>query len=665
MSNSVKKEIVSASPHTNQETYERLWYFIMFLAMGVGTYSRLKGIGKWPLAVDEYFMAKSVRTIVEYGVPKFECGGYYFRGVLYQYIAAPFFLFCSRDEFFLRIIPAIFNILAIPPIYWLGKRLSGVTTACLCVSLFALSLWEIEFSRFGRMYAPFQTIFLWYVFFLYRVIIEGDDHSKKWMYLLSFMSIFVYEGHIFLVMLNFFPFLLKRKDMRLADLLISIAVFLFTVMYHFDFKPTGVMPLLPNDVPIEKDTASSIPLPFFLFQTISSNPIWMGLSLFPILLTVYGTYGLVASKDLDRRTKICICALIFLSLFNLFGLIIGLSSIFILLNILYRNSIDKKLLKRCIVILCFNFIFWILYGLTTEEWKLFFGKTQIVPSWKIIVVLFKYPDVFWQIIYPWKEVIPRTGIISAVIISIGVLATFKRPFDQCKAFRFLVSLLFILCLMIGTINMYYRLSRYTFFLYPIIVLLFTESMNSLIRSVAGTSRKSLVLLLAFTFIYLSYSEDYSLSHMINIDSKEVNFRMNMYPKLGGHYYRRMDYRTPAQTINQHLQDDDIVISTLGPPDYYLNRLDYYYCDYREHDFSSISACSGKRERWSNAKLIYKEDSLWSILDNQHSTIWLIAQAEKAYYRPTISRKILKKYSKDVFGKSMDGMINVYKISRSR
>ncbi|MFX0195013.1 MAG: hypothetical protein ACFFCW_02730 [Candidatus Hodarchaeota archaeon] len=97
--------------------------------------------------------------------------------------------------------------------------------------------------------------------------------------------------------------------------------------------------------------------------------------------------------------------------------------------------------------------------------------------------------------------------------------------------------------------------------------------------------------------------------------------MSYYLDTAEHYYLRMDHRTPAQIINEYLQNGDIVISTLGRTDYYLNRLDYYYCDYREHDFSSISACSGKMERWSNAKLIFMEDALWDILENHPSTVW--------------------------------------------
>lgn len=154
--------------------------------------------------------------------------------------------------------------------------------------------------------------------------------------------------------------------------------------------------------------------------------------------------------------------------------------------------------------------------------------------------------------------------------------------------------------MVGAINTPYRLTRYTFLLHPVIILLLTESMSRWAKLIAGNTRKSHGLLLAFISIYLIYSEDFSLYHMKNIDSKEVNSRMHYDLNMTEHYYLRMDYRTPAGIINEHLQDNNIVISTLGPTEYSLNRLDYFYLDYRAHDFLTITTCAGTRELWSNA-----------------------------------------------------------------
>lgn len=141
---------------------------------------------------------------------------------------------------------------------------------------------------------------------------DDNDHSTKWMYHLSFVSIFIYAGCIFLVVLNFLPFILRCKNIRVADLLISIAVLLFTAIYYIDFRPAEIMPSFPNGISIPTLDTGPILIPFILFCTISSNPIWMVLLAVPVSLTVCGAYKLAQSKDSDTISRICLCTLIFL-----------------------------------------------------------------------------------------------------------------------------------------------------------------------------------------------------------------------------------------------------------------------------------------------------------------------------------------------------------------
>ena len=52
------------SMNYNFEDRKRIVFFInVLLTVLAGLYFRLKGLGKWPLAVDEYYIAQSVRNI--------------------------------------------------------------------------------------------------------------------------------------------------------------------------------------------------------------------------------------------------------------------------------------------------------------------------------------------------------------------------------------------------------------------------------------------------------------------------------------------------------------------------------------------------------------------------------------------------------------------------
>src|SRR5919108_3006131 len=192
-------------------------YVMVGLALAVGIYFRLKGLGKSPFGIDEYYIASSVRNILEHGLPQFDCGGYYTRGLLLQYLAAPLFKYGSNDELYFRLITVISNLLTIPALYLLGKRIASRAAACFVVVLFSVSIWETEMARFARMYAPFQMLFAWYLYFLYKALFLKDAKARRWMYWISLISIFVFEGAIFLVILNFIPLVVDIKKIRLSE----------------------------------------------------------------------------------------------------------------------------------------------------------------------------------------------------------------------------------------------------------------------------------------------------------------------------------------------------------------------------------------------------------------------------------------------------------------
>ena len=70
---------------------------IVGIALSFGLYARFKGLSIWPLASDEYHTVKSISFILESGFPEFPCGGYYTRGLMYQYLLAGIGSFSSLD----------------------------------------------------------------------------------------------------------------------------------------------------------------------------------------------------------------------------------------------------------------------------------------------------------------------------------------------------------------------------------------------------------------------------------------------------------------------------------------------------------------------------------------------------------------------------------------
>src|SRR3989339_299228 len=125
------------------------YWIVISIAVLSGAFVRIKGLGTWPLALDEYYIIQSAENILKYGLPQFENGGYYVRGILMQYMIAPLLAMGVKAELAGRIFPLISNLLAIPALYLISKKVGNQLIATIAVVIFSFSIWEIEFARFA------------------------------------------------------------------------------------------------------------------------------------------------------------------------------------------------------------------------------------------------------------------------------------------------------------------------------------------------------------------------------------------------------------------------------------------------------------------------------------------------------------------------------------
>ena len=131
--------------------------------------------------------------------------------------------------------------------------------------------------------------------------------------------------------------------------------------------------------------------------------------------------------------------------------------------------------------------------------------------------------------------------------------------------------------------------------------------------------------LIFTFFIISM--DFNFYHLFNIDKQDVNYRMIYDNNFKKHLYRRWDIKTPTEYVKKNLDDNDLIMINENSMEYYLPRVDYFNFDYKHHAFVALSVEYGKKERWSNAKLIYKNDDLINFIENRQTTIWYLVFPE--------------------------------------
>jgi hypothetical protein len=609
--------------------FEWIAYALVAVAVIIGIVVRFKGLGRWPFTDDEFYIAQSINFILDKGLPAFESGGYYTRGLLYQYVGAGFLTLFSNAEFWLRAIPATFNLVSIPALFWLGRRIGGKAVACAVVILFMLSIWEIEFSRFARMYSIFQAVFLWYLVALYKVLIDEDRSCEKWMYVLSAAAPLIYEGAIILALLNFLPFIYRdREKGDLNRILIPVLIFVSTYLFlSYDFRRMGLNDHLPEEMAATLESGGGkLFLPVFMLPLAFAKPSWTVFFMAVLVVNIWSVHRILSSEA-DYRTKTAFLLVIASALLHHFGLMAGFA---VVLVSLYYGRLEfswRETRLPLLIAVGASFGYWILFGVTTTHWHPLFPQLSDPGIRKYAFLLFNYPKVYSQMIWPWLKVMPVLSFTLGVVVTGAFVKSVAERRKENAGYLFLFAILMMMIFFVGFIITPYTSSRYTFFFYPLAILIGAASISALTRLAAiGQKRRALVFALAIAS-YMAIVEDYKIGHLYKIDSAEINFRTTVDRDTAVHYYHRLDYRTPAEIINAAASKEDIIISIFTPSAYYLNRVDYIYLDSIFHLLIE-STSNGTKELWTNADLIHKEQQLWDLIQNSSNPVWVIAGSEK-------------------------------------
>lgn len=628
----------------------------------MGIYIRLKGLGTWPLALDEYYIIKSSENILKFGFPQFPNGGYYTRGILMQYLIAPLLSVGVKAELAGRIFPLLTNLLAIPAIYLISKKIGNQLIAAIAVVIFSFSIWEIEFARFARMYAPFQTIFLWYIYFSLKDFKDKNFTNYKWTLLISIVSIFIYEGSVFLATFNFVPFVIFRK-MNIKYFIFALIVFILSVFANtFDFRTMYSNPIFPPEYfAYAKSLCAEYPIkiPQILLPYSLQNIISAILLFVLLIITFYLTFNII--KYLKTKNFWSIASILLLSLsaiLNQFGLFILFFALFYLWNLLEINISQKKTLLYLTLIFIINLCFWYLFGVFTNNWYVLFNDFSSYSLWgiskKLLVGFFNYPDNYLTVLNYFRTIPILTLFALLALFSLSILFLLER--EKSSEMKFLGGAIIFGGLIATLPSLLYQETRYTFFLIPIVLVLVLAVVNKLAGLVI---KRRVILNLGFVFLVLSIfisSKDFEYYHLANIDKREVNYRMIYDGYFKVHLYRRYDIKTPIDFVKTNMGKNDIIMINENSLQYYLPRVDYFNFDYKHHAFPTLSVEGGKKERWSNAKLIYNNEDLLNFIKNRDATIWYLIFPEA--WLTEID--FYKKYKEYLVYKGVDGLIKVFK-----
>jgi hypothetical protein len=594
--------------------YPKATWLLLAIAVLIGALARFYHLGQAPFSVDEYYLSQSVANVLRHGAPAFDCGGYYTRGLLLQYLCAGLQHLGLSPEFAPRLIAALSSIAAIPAAYLIARRVGGPLIAVLIVLLLAFSVWEIEMARFGRMYAPFQALFLWYVVFFLRYTIDRKPQALRAMLLLSIIGPLVWEGGIFLLLSNLLPPLLQANPGQIPrrdwPYLAFCAVLLATAYWllRFDFRqvnsaalPDGFEPSMTQAM-IDPLSTLSAPL-----RLLPQHPWWMAcgvlllLSTFPALRWIW---GLRNRPLLALGLLLALCA----ALAHQFLFVAAALILLLLIRAIDYSELLGATARRYQLVLLAALLFWIAFGLVSLPSTAAANSSLIRELAMLGYQFMRFPNLIGVVVRPWAWAIPHLGTGLLLLCAFEIVRA-VRSTEQMTAERVLLVLLLVLLLAASASPAPRQETRYVFNLYPLILIVAAAAIAHIVETaftqpvaIAGITTA----LVATGFVL---SEDFSLQHLRHIDSDIETFRLNMKPGVQSHLVIRDNYRALAQWLRTNVPGDAMVINGVHGLDHYYPAFNYFFVDESSPNFTDWSCRKGTIERWNNYPLLYSESAL--------------------------------------------------------
>lgn len=630
-----------------------------------GIFARFDGLGRWPLTVDEYYLAQSVQNILREGLPRYACGGLYVRGLALQYAAVVLQYAGLSAELAPRLIAALCSLIALPAVYLLGRRVRGRHVGLLAVAILAISVWEIEVARFGRMYAPFQAIFVWYLVCFLSYSLDRRSKSLAPMLILSGLGVLVWEGGVFLALANLLPPFIRTPSGRLGArdwkylagcvLLALPAYWLATA----DLRTRGGEPTLPADYRepsaalLSRLDAANLPL-----TTLHLHPIWALAALLPVLLALYAVVRLARSyassvrraqsgtppttadgapapsavpseprEPLHPLALLGCSAALGCALMQQFGLAAALFLLMGLLSVIEWRALFRREMWPIHAAILASLTFWAVFGLSTSEWHAP-GVSGLRADFLLVYEFVRFPDVVRQVAAPWGHSVPVLSTALLVLIGAACLHACLFSTRTQDAERVLLALLVIFVLAAGGSHPPRQETRYVFFLYPLAILLAVVSVGRIAQELFGQTRLAAAAAAVLALGGFALTEDFRPRHLWNIDTEAVTFRIGMPPAEAAHYQERSDVRSAAQWLAAHVhQGQDIVINSFPGVDFYYRQADFYYMEETDPRFESWSCRRGELERWSNLPLLHSIGALRSQLASGRR-VWLVMESSR-------------------------------------
>jgi hypothetical protein len=178
-----------------------------------GAYLRLTHLGALGFRWDEDLSGLAVRAILEKGVPELPSGMVYLRGGIFSHLMAASASLFGFSEFALRLPAALFGIALIPVAYLFGNALFGRVVGLVTAALLAVSIWDIDLSRYARFYSAFSVLYVLTLYSIWQFRIKTQSTAGGVLCVaLAIVTLSLHDLAYSLALAFFYPLVLRGRD---------------------------------------------------------------------------------------------------------------------------------------------------------------------------------------------------------------------------------------------------------------------------------------------------------------------------------------------------------------------------------------------------------------------------------------------------------------------
>lgn len=580
------------SAASTDEAGIRTAVILLVLALvALGFWLRVRHLGDLGLVVDEGVEAQAVQGILKHGVPKFDSGLIYSRGLPFLYLQAATARVFGLNEFSLRLPAVLFGVASIWAAFLLAKTVFNRWVGLLAAAVMTFSVWEIEMSRYARFYTAFQFTYVIALLCFYRGFISGERAYKLWFVPATFIAFSLHDLGVmlatcFLILLPSTSYSARRK-LIFGTFAAGLAGLWF--LYYRQLR--GILHPMIEPLPYADLEASAKSIPEKIEELLGTlnlqipdmslvihlkqeDPLLFLTLLWVVVgATVYLVYRFLRKNDGWRA--LLALPIIWMAFICQVGLVLVMWAVYLAFFMRDRRSLLGAPLK-------------VAYGTAAVcliAWSIVAAVDPAGSAMGLMWAMFSYPNFYdyflrWYL-WGWP--------LLTIVFALGVLLLAARFISNrdIPAPLFMLGAIFIPAVAASFSQPNDDAVRYTIHLYPLMVIVFAavvvEATSYFIRHIPAQGKLSQsVVAAAVGLAALFISQDANPVAAWSVGDWSYRTPRHHIRNIGGwdSYPRyHTDSKTPSLYVRERLVPGDRVIVLGGPVavatyHYYIGRVDY-------------------------------------------------------------------------------------------